>query len=275
MIDVYDYLDYRAYLKDHYDFTKKGNASFSYRFIGTRVELDPGYVVKVFQGKYHLAEKSIPAFAKLCKLGARQAEYFETLVHFSKAKSDVQGKFLFEKLLSLKSVGSRKVEEAQYEFYRKWYYPAIRSLLGYYSFKDDYRALAEKLSPPITVAEAKASISLLEKLNFIRMDAGGRYVLTDTLITTGKEWRSIAIKSFQAETMRMATESLSRHGKELRDISTATVAVALGDLPVIKERIREFRESILKLAAKSRNVDSVYQFNVQWFPMTDPDGRMP
>ena len=274
-MDLFDFLDYRAYLKVHYDAQKRINPAFSYRYIAQKVGLDAGYVVKVFQGKYHLAENSIPPFIKLCKLGSRQAEYFETLVQFGKAKTDKQSIILFEKLQSLKSVGSRRVEENQFEFYRKWYYSAIRSLLGWFEFKGDYKALAEKLSPAITVPQAKRAIRLLEKLAFIRKDAGGRYHLTDTLITTGGEWRSFAVKSFQAETMRIATESLNRHEKEVRDISTATVAIAFADLDSIKEKIREFRESVLKLAAKSENVDCVYQFNVQWFSMTDTGRKKP
>lgn len=272
-MDVFEFLDYRAYLKAHYDRRKEANAAYSYRYIGQKVGLDAGYVVKVFQGKYHIAEKSIPAFIKLCKLGSRQAEYFHTLVHFGKAKSGKQAKLLFERLLSLKSVGSRQVEEHQYEFYRKWYYAAVRSLLGYYEFRGDYKALAERLSPAITAAEARSAIALLEKLDFIRKDGSGSYRLTDTLITTGEEWRSIAVKTFQEETLRMAAESLYRHAKEVRDISTATVAIAFADLEAIKARIKEFRESILKLAAKSADVDCVYQFNVQWFPLTDTEDR--
>lgn len=271
-MDVFDYLDYRAFLKAHYDRQKEANAAYSYRYIGQKVGLDAGYVVKVFQGKYHIAEKSITPFIKLCKLGGRQAEYFHTLVHFGKAKSGKQAKLLFERLLALKSVDSRRVEEYQYEFYRKWYYTAVRSLIGYYEFKGDFKALAEKLSPAITVSEAKSAITLLEKLEFIRKDGDGTYRLTDTLITTGDAWRSIAVKSFQEETLRMAAESLHRHDKEVRDISTATVAVAFADLEAIKARIKEFRESILKLAAKSADVDCVYQFNVQWFPLTDTKG---
>jgi len=272
-MDVFDFLDYRAYLKAHYDRQKQVNAAYSYRYIGQRVGLDAGYVVKVFQGKYHIAENSIPLFIKLCKLGGRQAEYFHTLVHFGKAKTGKQEKLLFERLLSLKSVKSRRVEESQYEFYRKWYYAAVRSLLGYFEFKGDYKALAEKLSPAITVPEAKSAIALLEKLDFIRKDADGIHRLTETIITTGDEWRSIAVKSFQEETMRMAAESLHRHEKEVRDISTATVAVAFADLEAIKAKIKDFRESILKLAAKSADVDCVYQFNVQWFPLTDTESR--
>lgn len=273
VIEIYEYLDYRGYLKDYYEARKKENDAYSYRFVGAKVGLDPGYVLRVMRGKYHLSEKSISAFEKLCKLTGRQAEYFRTLVHFGKCKSEDQKRFYLEKLIHLRSTGSRKVEAAQYEFYQKWYYAAVRSLIGFYPFKDDYQALAEKLSPPITVPEARSAVALLERLNFIRKGPGGFYEITDTLITTGKDWRSHAVKAFQAETMRLAGESLARHGKDRRDISTATVAVAAKDLDAFRERIREFRESVLNLAARSPEADTVYQFNVQWFPLSGPDGN--
>jgi uncharacterized protein (TIGR02147 family) len=272
-INIFDYLDYRQFLRDFYEFKKKENPYFSYRFMSGRVGLDAGYLVKVLQGKYHIAEKSIEKFVALCKLNEKEAEYFTNLVYFSKAKSEKSIKLHFEKLLSLKKIKANRIEEFQYEFYQKWYYSAIRSLLGFYDFSDDFKQLSDKLSPRITVKQARDAMRLLEKLNFVKKEADGRYALTDELITTGEEWRSIAIKQFQRETINLASESLDRHNKDHRDISTVTMAVSQSDIAEIKEIIKEFRSSILKLVNESTTPDTVYQLNVQLFPMTEVEGK--
>ena len=67
----------------------------------------------------------------------------------------------------------------------------------------------------------------------------------------------------------MAGESLERHVKELRDISTVTVAVNHNDLEEIKERAREFRQSILQLNTEEKELDVVYQVNLQVVPLTE------
>ena len=268
-MNIYDYFDYHKYLKDYYEYRKKDNPFFSYRYIARRVALDPGYLVKVLQGKHNIAQRTIEKFITLCKLDKKEAEYFESMVHFAKAKSDKQVKLYFEKLLSFKKVKFKKIEPYQYEFYQKWYYSAIRSLLDYYPFTGNYRELASQLSPSISVKEAKEAVKLLERLNLIVKNKEGRYTLTDTIITTGDEWRSIAIRQFQKETMQLAEESLERHHKDIRDISTVTVAISRDDLEEIKERTREFRASILKLAEESPEPDSVYQLNIQLIPLTE------
>jgi uncharacterized protein (TIGR02147 family) len=273
-MNVFEYLDYRLFLKEFYEERKKENSFFSYRFIGQKVGMDPGYLVKVLQGRYHIAEASIEKFASLCKLNEKEGAYFSALVSFGKAKSERQIKVYFEKLLSLKNVKARHIEASQYEFYQKWCYSAVRALVGFCGFRGDYKELAERLSPPISVWDAKKAIGLLERLNLIRKDRG-TYTLTDAVITTGKEWKSIAVREFQRQTIDLARESLDRHAKEIRDISTVTIAIASNDLAEIKERIQEFRNTILGVAADNQNPDCVYQLNVQLIPLTKVERKAP
>jgi uncharacterized protein (TIGR02147 family) len=101
-------------------------------------------------------------FINFCDLTGTDAEYFAALVHFNKAKSDRDSKFYYEKLLALRGVKTHSLEESQYEFYTKWYYTAILTLLDFYSFSGDYKSLAARLSPPVTETEAKKAIALLK-----------------------------------------------------------------------------------------------------------------
>jgi uncharacterized protein (TIGR02147 family) len=267
-MNIFDYLDYRLYLKEFYEDRKKANSFFSYRYMGAKVGMDPGYLVKVIQGKYHIAESSVAKFTALCKLDEKESAYFSAMVSFAKAKSETQTKLNFEKLLSLKNVKSARLEAHQYEFYKQWHYSAVRALLGWYNFSGNYRDLGRKLSPAISAKEAKQAVRLLEKLDLIRKNKNGRYELTNTVITTGKDWKSIAVREFQLQTMDRARESLTRHEKELRDISTVTISVAFSEIEEIKARIGELRSSILNLASENPNPDSVYQLNIQLVPLT-------
>jgi uncharacterized protein (TIGR02147 family) len=267
MEPLFSYLDYRTFLHDYYESRKKEHPYFSYRFIGKKIDLDPGYVVKILQGKLHLPDKYIDAICALCKFSAKESLFFRALINFNKAKSESQIKLNFEKLCSYKSLGKQRLEKFQYEYYTKWYYAAIRSLVGIYRFSGDYEALAAMLTPQISVREAKNAIRLLEKLKLIRKEPSGEYRPTDAFVTTGESWHTLAVKDFQRETIRLAGESLTRHDKEERDISTVTVAINKNDLAEAKEEIAAFRETILKLASDSSDPDGVYQLNVQLFPM--------
>lgn len=275
MKSIFEYLDYRNYLKDFYEERKSKQSFFSYRLFGARVGIDASYLVKVLIKTRHISESSIPRFVAFCGLAGKEAEYFETLVRFIKTKSQKESKFYFEQLLSIKSVSAYRLEECQYEYYRTWHHSAIRSVLEYYDFRGDFSALCQKLSPPVSAKEAKASIKLLCKLGLAARDAEGRYRFTSAAITTGDEWRSLAIQAFQEETIRLSAESLARHPKKHRDISTITMNINFREFEYIKERIREFRAGVIQQANECKNPDRTYQLNIQLFPLSKPEGGRP
>ena len=92
MQSVFDYLDYREFLKDFYEKRKQEGSYFSYRLFSSRVGIDASYLAKVIIKTRHISNKSIPAFIKFCGLKGKEADYFENLVYFGKAKSDKQSR---------------------------------------------------------------------------------------------------------------------------------------------------------------------------------------
>ncbi len=237
--NVFDYLNYSAFLKDLYDYRKSRNTFFSYRYFGKALNLDPGFLVKVTQGKLALPEKCIAPLVKICSFEGREVDYFRELVYYGRAKNPKDIKRHFERLIAIRDLEPRKVEMAQYAFYQKWYHSAIHSLLLFHEFKGDFKALAAKMSPNISVKEAKESIQLLEDLGFIRRQADGRYEVQDARITTGGKWQSVAIRNFQEACIKLAGESLTRHPKEIRDISTVTITLSSSNIEEVRAQVKK------------------------------------
>jgi uncharacterized protein (TIGR02147 family) len=230
--------------------------------------MDSSFLIKVLQGHLHVAEDRIDKFHKICNFNEKEAAYFDALVHFNKAKSEKESKLYFEKMLSINKAKSDKIVESQYEFFQKWYYSAVWALLDGAPFKGDPQDLGKMLNPPIGVKEAKAAIRLLEDLKLIEKDGDGAYRALGLNLTTGKEWRSVAIMQYQREMIKMAEESLERFPKAERDISTLTVNIPEAAIPEIRELTSEFRESLKKLVNSYQETDRVYQMNIQMFPLT-------
>lgn len=268
MINIFEYYDYRKYLRDIYEEMHTNDAKFSYRYIQDKTGIDPGFLVKVFNGQKNVSENSIPKFIKLLKLNKRQADYFTNLVFYGRAKSDIQIKTYFEKLLSFKEPGYRKVDADAYEFYSKWYYTALRELIGITTFTGDFEELAGMLVPPIRPADAKKGIEFLERIGFIAKDEQGKYHQTDRFLTTGEECRAIAVRTFQKETILLAHDALERIPKEMRDISTITATLSPESFAILKEKIANFRREVLKIANEEENATGVYHINFQLFPIS-------
>jgi uncharacterized protein (TIGR02147 family) len=267
MKTLFEYFDYQEFLRDFYEWKKRSNPYFSYRYLGSHLHLDPGFLLKVMQGKLHLAQRSIPRICSFFKYSERESRYFEMLVRYNKAKTPSEIKLYFEQLTALRESRARPVEESQYAFYQKWYHSAIHALLSIYEFKGHFKKLAMLLTPSITTQQTQESIRLLLKLGMVKRGEDGIYRPTDAFLTTGEKWQSAAIRDFQKETINLSAQSLDLHPKEIRDISTITVALSLNDLPEIREHIRQLRQSILTLDNEN-SPDLVYQVNIQVIPVT-------
>jgi uncharacterized protein (TIGR02147 family) len=274
MIDIFEYTDYGAFLRDFFEEKRKKTPFFSYRFFGRKVGVDPGNLVKILQCKRNLSEAGIKRFIHYAQFSGREAKYFETLVQFKKAKKEHENKILFEKLMAIQRIDPYRLEPAQYEFYREWYHTVVLALLNVFDFKGDCKALADRTRPRISAKQARESIALLLKLNLVRKEAGGKFVPTNNVLTTGNDWKSIAIRTFQRQSIGMALEALERFAPEERDISTVSIAVAKDDIEEIKRVTSEYRRTVLQIASASEKPDRVYQLNVQLFPLSKQELRV-
>jgi uncharacterized protein (TIGR02147 family) len=268
---LFEYFDYQEFLRDFYEEKKRDNPYMSYRYLGSHMHLDPGSLLKILQGKLHLAERSLTQVCEFFKFSERESRYFEMLISYNKAKKTSDIKLYFEELMALRETRARPVEEFQYAFYQKWYHSAIHALLSIYEFRGSFKKLASLLTPPITAQQAQDSIHLLMKTGMVKLGEDGIYRPTDAFVTSGEKWHSAAIRDFQIETINLSAQSLDLHAKENRDISTITVALSLKDLPEIRERIRQLRQSILTLDNDNKP-DTVFQINIQAIPVTQPLG---
>lgn len=268
-INIFSYYDYHKYLQDYYEKRKAIDSYFSYRYISNKVNLDHGLIIKIFQGKRHLSRRSIINFVKILNLTKNKAEYFELLVLFGRAKSEQEIKHYFEKILTYSDLGERTIDADSYEFYQKWYYTAVREVLHMYKFTGDYENLASLLEPSISISEAKQAVKLLLRLNFIYKNSStGFYELTDKFITTGKVWKSFAIRQFQSETMSLAQRAIEKIPIQERNISTITFTLDRFGLDQVNEKINQFQKDLLKIASSCNNVNRVYQVNLQVFPLS-------
>ena len=228
---------------------------------------DPGNLLRVSQGKIHLTLSLVQPMAEFFELSEKETAYWTELVYFGRAKTDAEALNHYEKMQMLKGIPLKRLAKKELEFYRHWYCNAIRSIIGICKFKDDYEGLAESCTPAISVEEAKSAVKLLYDLNMISRDRDGFWKVNDTFVSTGGNWRSEAVRTFQKETVRLAGESLERHAPPLRDISTVTMTFNMDDIALIREKIKEFRSELLRMSQEGSGDDTVFQLNVQLFPI--------
>jgi uncharacterized protein (TIGR02147 family) len=268
-------LDYRDWLRLVYEERKARDAFFSYRFLAEKVGMDHSLLIKVLQGERHLAEASLDAWSRYLRLDQREDEYLRALVRFAKARSASERTRALERLLSLQGIHARQLMDDQREYFRSWHHVALRSVVGIDGNLDASRAGA-RLDPPLGPEEALEALRLLERLRLVRKEPDGRWALEDGFVEAGPGIAPSAVREHQKEMLRLAGESIDRHPPEVRQVSSATFALALSDLEEARRRIRTLRDSLLQLSTESPSADQVFHFQAVLFPLTriDPSPRM-
>lgn len=274
-INIYDFIDYRKFLQAFYDLEKTLDPTFSYRVFAAAVDIDASLLVKILQGKRHISSKSVDTLIDFFKFKEGKAEYFRELVLYAKAKSDNETKTHFEALQKMRPLSCREIEESHYQYFSTWYYPMIRSALDVYAYhgKADGEALGKHCIPKLTGNEVNTAVEALLQLGFVKANDSGRIVPSEVHVKTKEKWYNASISNYQKSITDLAINALENTPKENRDVSTLTMALDSSQIEKIKKILQDARKSIVKVVNQmpSSQCDSVYQLNLQLFPMMKKD----
>jgi uncharacterized protein (TIGR02147 family) len=281
---LFEYLDYREYLKDYFAGQKARNASFSYRYFSDLIGFKTkDFIFRVIRGQKNLSKTSVDKISTAMELGKRETAYFENLVLFNQAKTHDERERCHKRLDSIVKLvryhGSPAlIRHDQYRLFAQWYHLAVRSLIDVCGFNGDYAWLARAVYPAISPAQARKSVALLEKLGFIYRDEAGIFRITDKAITTGEKVERNALHSFYLSCLKHAGEALDAVPREQRNISGITLGISEKSYARITEKIQAFRREIAEIADNDGEADRVYQMNFLLFPVSNSntiEGKRP
>lgn len=275
---VFEYLDYREFLKDYYNNKKASNPAFSLRVFSDKIGFKAkDFISRVMNGEKNLSSQSIPKVASGLRLGKHETEFFIGLVNFNQAETQENRDSAFAQMQAALKVArfaekQHLLGHCQYMVYSHWRHLTIRSLIGLFGFQGDYETLAKQVHPRITVEEAKQSVKLLEECQLIKKNADGNYELTESAITTGDRTSKLALRGFHQHCLKLASESIDRDGPKDRHISGLTLGISQEGYDRIVERINAFRKEIALIAEEDQGADKVFQMQFALFQVGGKKG---
>lgn len=272
--NIFEYYDYRLYLKDLVEHERVRNPVFSNRYIVQKAGFkSPTALKHVVDGRRNLSLESANKFATALKIEGIRRHYFLTLVLFNQTESLAEREKYLKELVELKSSENPKLlQEAKYEVLSKWYHLAIREIVDLPDFKNSVKWISRILTPQITMQDAADSIDLLKKLGLIQK-SDGRYKQSESLLETDERVRSVKVAEYHRQMIKLGADSITTFPSEQRDISGTTLRISRQDVHNIKVLLKEFRKKLLNLAAHSTDADQIYQLNFQFFPLVLSDRR--
>lgn len=269
-IDVFAYLDFRAFLRDYY-VHHKSESSLSHRSFARAAGVrSPNYLKLVIDGARNLSDDMARRFAKVVCHASDERQYFFELVRFNQAKSSIDRGEAYAKLSSFRRYQlARPLEAAHARYHEHWYFPAIRELAASPAFREDPEWIAQHLLPRITRKEAEQALELLIALGLLRRNQRGELRQGEALVSTGAETASVHVPNYHRSMMARASEAIDLVPPADRDISALTLCLGSDGLERAKERVRAFRRELLELSELEADPRQVVQLNIQLFPLSD------
>jgi uncharacterized protein (TIGR02147 family) len=272
MKQVFEFLNYRDFLKHFYEEKKKKNPHFSHRLFLQKAGIkNTGFFASVVNGERNLSSGMLLKFTQALKLNVRETNYFQNLVLFNQAKNvpEKQKYYLILKtigeMVDQKSIGSDTVG-----YFNQWYIPVIRELVCISDFNGDYSKLAHCLLPPISAKEAKNAIDFLLNRKMIRKGNDDRYTqITPALMGACDEATRTAIRNFNKKMLQLAQDAIDNLPREKRYIRGLTIGVSKQCYDVIQQEIEAFFDRLLTIVNVDGDAEEVYQLNLLLFPLSN------
>lgn len=272
---VFDYLDYREMLRDRLAARRESNPAFSLRYVAGKTGLSASLLTRVLKGQRNLNPAAAVHLAKVFGFQDAERDFLETLILFGQAKSHAEKNHFLDKILRIRATKVRTLGEDKAEYFRTWYYSALRELLNFYPFIDDHAKLAKMLRPAIKVEEARKAMKFLLESGMVERQPDGTFRLTEAIVSSGEKIRAPLVNNLHISMAELAIRAIQEMQPAERDFSSLTLSLSPHTLEAVKARIRKFRKEILEMARQDEKVNGVYQVNFQVFPLSHhhPGGR--
>jgi uncharacterized protein (TIGR02147 family) len=270
--NIFEYTDYRAYLRDYYVAEKARRPAFSYRYFARRAgHTSPNFLKLVIEGKRNLGPASITAFARALELDAEEASFFAELVAYGQAKSDADKNKHLTRITAARNYRKAgRIEGQLFEYLAHWYLPAIRELVARPDFVEDPKWIARELMPAITAKKAAEGLKVLINLGLVRRMPDGRLERGDPSWTTGPEPSSKIVEAYHHQMLTLATDALPKFSQDERSVSSLVVCVRAKTVAELKRRLTSFQQELLALCDADEEPEVVYQVGMQLFPLSRP-----
>lgn len=270
-VNIYDFLNYRAYLKTVYEKRKAVDYGFSFRFFARMAGLGgQSYLRMVMDGKRNLSAASAAKFATALQLNKRESHYFEALVFHNQADNEADRDRYFSQILSLRPATKiTGVTSDQLEYASSPLYVTLREMTAMPEFVEDVAWINDHLTQRVKPAEIRRALEVLEKLGLLIRDEQGQLKHSGLALQTPVDIESPEVLNYHRSALSESKDAILTAPPGEWDVASMTIPIPKEELAKIMDVLQKCREDIVGLInAGTRNFHEIYQINMQMFPVT-------
>ena len=157
-----------------------------------------------------------------------------------------------------------------YAIISDWYHYAILELIRVRGFQPTTAWISKSLG--ITKSEANIAVERLQRVGLLDIAKDGRWIdktLEGKATNISGDHTSSASRKLQKQILQMSLRALEEMpSTELRNHTSLTLAINPEDIPLAKEKIKNFRRELAEMLESNKNPTEVYHVNVSLYPVT-------
>ena len=256
----------RTLLKEELEKRRLRNSAYSLRAFARDMGISQPQLSLVLSGRRPLTTAQAKKTSILLRLNeSQERELMEATM--TRASGQVQARL--EELEKIREAKSFKdLEYDRYASVAKWFHLPILVLVTTKDFKNSPLWIAKKIG--ITTDEAREAIDRLLRLGLL-IKVGKTLKMADRLSVVTPKKSEAAVREHHVQMMKRAEEALHTNTDEaawmMREISSLSLGIDPSKISEAKPLIKKFKEDLTQLLTQGE-IRSVYQFNVQLFPIT-------
>ncbi len=271
---IYDYTDYRRYLKDWLE-ERKGRPSL--RGLAKKLGCSPALLSGVLNGVRDISQPLAEKVPEALGLDAEERAYFLALVAANQGETlEVRRQAHGRVMTARRFHSARRLGDAMHLVFSRWYYGAILELSRCAGFREDPAWIAATMVPTIHEDEAAAALETLLEAGFLLRGPDGRLVGADTHWVTEHDVTANtapSLRDLHRWVLARASDALTEFQRDERHFGTMCFAAPEAALPEIKRVIARFEEELITHNGPAPGSDRLFQLSIQLFPLSRPIPR--
>jgi len=266
-LDIYQYDDFRQYLRDAFELRKKAEPNFSHRqFADLAGVKNSGTLLHVIQGKRALSPKVMEACNRIFGHKPVAAEFFRLLVDYKQCK-DSERKVVLARELQTRRAHSNfvRLNPAQVRYYEDTAYPLIFAAIETLKFRGNFEELAGFLRPPLPLIKVKRCVRDLCEWGLVRLDSANHYHTVSRFVEPPPNLRD-PVRQMNRDWIMQSAEAIQKIPAAERQMNTAILSISEGTRAKILDRLEACRSEIFALAQADSSAETVMQLSMLFFP---------
>lgn len=239
-------------LKSTYLLRKERNPLYSIRAFSRDLGISSGRVNNYLNGVEVPNEQNLDKIIAALQLSSKKAASLKAAAESSRYLNRGLG---FSKALN----------EAQFSKVSAWQTWSVLTLFQSCDFKPSIDWFAKQTG--FSAQQIEKSLNQLAQAELIA-PKGDFYTLTYENVTTTNDVPSQAIRKFHKQFLKLAERALDKVPIDQRDISSITMCADPAKMAQVKKLIWEFRARINSIMEEKTKNNSLYQLNIQLFPIS-------